>query len=590
MSSKPSKLSQFWHELKRRKVIYVITVYASAAFVIIELVNNLVEPLNLPSNLSTIVIVVLAVGFPLAIILSWLFDLTSEGVEKTKPLSEAETGDKAVVPNAWKIATIVSFAVIIGLVVLNLAGGLKQLQAGDIQSLVVLPFDNFTGDDQLEYFVSGMHASLIGDIGKISGLRVICKTSSNVYKDVDMSATEIASELDVDAVVEATVMCLGDSICVQFRLVSTFPEENQLWIAEYKEEKSQILNLYNRVTKQIANEVMIELTADEESLLSETMAVNTEAYDAYMKGIYYWDHLTSEGLQNAFEYFTIAIEKYPDWAPPYAGLAIVWGGRAQMGFASPEVAIPTAYENLNKALELDPNSVYSHYVAGLFAVWAAWNWEQGEQEFLKVLEIQPNNALCRAYYAHLLNILRRPEEALEQSMMSVDLDPLNPLIQGLYAALLVQKGDYEAAIAPAQKVLTLVPNHPLAFRVLRVAYYFTEDYSKSFELLIKMLPLEEDVISNIQNKFNEQGYFPALQEAVNAMETAAQQNFIQPLGVATYYLELKNTEKALEWIEKAFEGHDPEMPYISTYNAEYDQLYDHPRFIAIMEKMNLLPK
>ena len=396
MSGKPSKLSQFWQELKRRKVIHVITVYASATFVIIELVNNLAEPLNLPPSLPTIVIVVLAVGFPLAIILSWLFDLTSEGVEKTKPLSEAETGDKAVVPNAWQIATIVSFAVIIGLVVLNLAGGLKQLQAGDIHSLVVLPFDNFTGDDQLEYFVSGMHASLIGDIGKISGLRVICKTSSNVYKDVDMSATEIASELDVDAVVEATVMCLGDSICVQFRLVSTFPEENQLWIAEYKEEKSQILNLYNRVTKQIADEVMIELTADEESMLSETMAVNTEAYDAYMRGIYYWDHLTSEGLQNAFEYFTIAIEEDPDWAPPYAGLAIVWGGRAQMGFASPEVAIPIAYENLNKALELDPNSVYSHYVAGLFAVWGAWNWEQGEQEFLKVLEIQPNNALCRA--------------------------------------------------------------------------------------------------------------------------------------------------------------------------------------------------
>ena len=591
MSGNPNKLSRFWQELKRRKVIHVITVYASASFVIIELVNNLAEPLNLSPSLPTIVIVVLAVGFPLAIILSWLFDLTSVGVEKTKPLSEVEKGDKAVVPNAWKIATIVSFAVIIGLVVLNLAGGLKQVRAGDIQSLVVLPFDNFTGDDQLEYFVSGMHASLIGDIGKISGLRVICKTSSNVYKDVDMSASEIASELDVDAVVEATVMCLGDSICVQFRLVSIFPEENQLWIAEYKEEKNQILNLYNRVTKQIADEVMIELTADEESLFSETMAVNTEAYDAYMKGIYYWDHLTPEGLQNAFEYFTIAIEKDPDWAPPYAGLAIVWGGRAQMGFASPEVALPLAYENLNKALELDPNSVNSHYVSGLFAVWGEWNWEKGEQEFLKVLEIQPNNALCRAYYSHLLNILIRPEEALEQSRLSVDLDPLNPLIQALHAALLVQKGDYDLAIAPAEKVLTLVPNHPLAYRTLRIAYYFTEDYTKSFEILMQMLPLEEDVISNIHNKFNEQGYSPALQEAVNVMELAAQQNFIQPFQVAIYYLELKNTEKALEWIEKAFEGHDPDMPYISTYWAEFDQLYDNPRFIAILEKMNLpLPR
>ena len=151
MPQKPNKLSQFWQELKRRRVIHVITVYATAAFVIIELVNNLAEPLNLPATLSTIVIIVLAVGFPLAIILSWLYDLTSEGVEKTKPLSEVKEGEKPVVPNAWKITTYVSFIVIIGLVVLNFAGSNKLMKAGTIQSLVILPFDNYTGNDEYEY-------------------------------------------------------------------------------------------------------------------------------------------------------------------------------------------------------------------------------------------------------------------------------------------------------------------------------------------------------------------------------------------------------------------------------------------------------
>jgi len=133
MSGNPNKLSQLWQELKRRKVIYVITVYASAAFVIIELINNVLEPLNLPDRTPTIAIIVLAVGFPLAIILSWIFDLTSKGVEKTKPLTEIQEGIKQVTPNGWKIATIVSFVVIIGLIILNLAGGSKQLRAGDIQ-------------------------------------------------------------------------------------------------------------------------------------------------------------------------------------------------------------------------------------------------------------------------------------------------------------------------------------------------------------------------------------------------------------------------------------------------------------------------
>jgi len=139
MSEKPSKLSQFWEELKRRKVIYVITVYASAAFVIIELVNNVFEPLNLPDRTPTYAIIILAIGFPIAIILSWIFDLTPKGVEKTKPLTEGQQAGKSVTTNGWKIATYVSIAVIIGLIVLNLAGETKPLKAGDIQSLLILP-------------------------------------------------------------------------------------------------------------------------------------------------------------------------------------------------------------------------------------------------------------------------------------------------------------------------------------------------------------------------------------------------------------------------------------------------------------------
>ncbi len=157
MSYNPNKLSQFWQELKRRRVIHVITVYASAAFVIIELINNLAEPLNLPANLLTIVVIVLAVGFPLAIVFSWLYDLTSEGIEKTKPIKEVREGEKTVVPNAWRIATIISFVVIIGLVTINIVMGTRGLRSGDIESLMILPFDNFTGDDQLDYVAAGMH-------------------------------------------------------------------------------------------------------------------------------------------------------------------------------------------------------------------------------------------------------------------------------------------------------------------------------------------------------------------------------------------------------------------------------------------------
>jgi TolB-like protein len=588
MSDNPGKLSQFWQELKRRKVIYVITVYASAAFVIIELVNNVLEPLNLPDRTPTIAIIVLAIGFPLAIILSWIFDMTPKGVEKTKPLTGSQEGEKSVIANRWKIATYVSIAVIIGLIILNLAGGTKQLRAGDIQSLVVLPFDNFTGDDQLEYFVSGMHASLIGDMGKIGGLRVISKTSSNIYKDIDMSVPEIASELNVDAVVEAQVMCLGDSICLQVKVVSAFPEEKQLWIADYMVEKSQILNLYNRITKQIADEVMIELTADEESLLAEATTVDKEAYDAFLRGHYYWGgDLSEESLIKALEYLNIAIEKDPGWAPPYAGVAQVWAGLAQMGFASPEIAGPKIYENINKALELDPDFADSHFINGIIAVWTEWDWEKGEKEFLHALSINPNDAMSRIYYAHLLMSLQRPDEALSQGQRAVDLDPLNSLIQALYAVVLTDVGNWEVAFEYCEKSLALDPGSFFASNVMEIVAYHLERYEELFEAQKIYLPLDDNVMNDIEKIFNEQGFNMAFEEVVRQMELLAQNNYVPPVDMAIRYYLLNQHEKAMNWLEKGFELHDPNMPYIAVGFANLNELYENPRFLAILEKMNL---
>jgi len=573
MSGSRNKLNQFWHELKRRRVVHVITVYASSVFVIIELVNNLTEPLNLPSRLSTIVLIVLAVGFPLAIILSWLYDLTSEGIEKTRPFKEVQTGDKPLVPNAWKVATYVSFVVIIGLVLFNILGGAKEIHSGDIQSLVILPFDNFTGDEDLEYFVSGMHASLIGDMGKIGGLRVISRTSSNTYKNMDMSIPDIGSELEVDAVIETAVMCLGDTICVQFKLVGASPEEEQLWIGEYREEKSQILNLYNRITKQIANEVNIELSSNEERLLTDSRIVNKEAYDAFLRGYAFWGDLSEESLTKAWEYLNFAIEKDPGWAPLYAGLAQVWALRMQMSFTVPSIAIPKIRHNINTALELDPDFADSHFVNGIIAVWTEWNWEKGEKEFLKALAINPNDVMSRIYYAHLLIILQRSNEAMVQGQLAVELDPLNPLILALFSSILEDTHQYQAAYSYSEKAIEIDPENQFAQKRMRFDAFNIGDYEKAFEADKKFhLPFEEEEISSIDEVFREQGRFAAYEAIVVQFELKAQNSFV--------------SANTMAYIEKSFEMHDPSMPYIAT-RSRFKPLYDSPRFNDILEKMNL---
>jgi len=585
MSSNPSRLSQFWQELKRRKVIYVITVYASAAFVIIELVNNVVEPLNLPERTPTFVIIFLVIGFPIAVIMSWIFDMTPKGMEKTKPLMEGQQLESPGIQNRWKIATYVSIAVIIGLITLNLAGGTRQLKAGDIQSLLILPFDNLTGDDQLDYVAAGMHSSLIVDMGQVSSLRVISKTSARVYNNVDMSLPQIATEANADAVVEPTVLCYGDSVCILIKVITPFPEEKQIWMAEYKEEKSQIIGLYKRVVKQIADEVKVQLTPQEEQLLAKSKTINKEAYDAYLKGLYYWDQNTPEALQLALEYFNNAIEADPGWAEPYAGVAYFWVAIHQFSLAPSSVTIPNIYENLNKAIELDSNSGFVHYVNALVNGWTAWNWEKAEQEFLKVLEMNPNDAYGHMYYAHFLSCQRRIEDANSHCRIALDLDPLNPMIQALSTMVMANAGEYDEAISMAFKAMEVVPNLA-GLANLSAIYLFIDENRKSLELWTTMLQLDDDARNSILKIFDEQGKVAAVKEFINELQLATGDHF--PMELGQLHALAGDESMALYWYEKGYDTRHPMLPYINTvfgYGGPFK--IEDPGFDSLIVKMDL---
>ena len=454
----------------------MITVYASAAFVIIELINNLAEPLNLSPNLLTIMVIVLA------IVLSWLYDLTSEGIELTKALSEIrEEDEKTVVPNAWRIATIISFIVIIGLATINIAMGTRGLRSGDIESMVILLFNNFTGDDQLNWVAAGMHSILIGDMGKVTGLRVLGETTSNAYKNTDLTATDIAKKDNVDVLVEPTLTCYGDMVCLQVKAITPYPEEKVLWVGDYMVDKSQILNLNKRIISDVAHELKVNLTLQEETLLADSRIVDPEAYDAYLKGRSYLDRFNPEGWSVAIESFERAIEIEPDWAAPYVGLSEVGGYMNQRGFGSESDRLRMIYENLNKALELDPNSAEVHHKSAGNAAWTEFDWKKSEQEYLKAIELNPSYARSHSFYAHLLTILRRTDEALYHGKLSVELDPENPFTLGLYVVVLLHEGKCQEALFYTEKALSLDSDHPILNGKLSGVYECLGDYEKMYE-------------------------------------------------------------------------------------------------------------
>jgi TolB-like protein len=458
-----------------------------------------------------------------------------------------------------------------------------------IQSLVILPFDNFTGDEKLDYFVSGMHSSLIADIGKIGSLRVISTTTSDVYKNAHKSLPEIASELDVDAVVEAQVMCLGDSICLQVRVVRAGRKEKQLWVGDYKEDRRKILNLYNRITKQIADEVMIKLSPEEERLLSKSRTVDRQVYDAYLNSKFYWDDFSRESLNKALKFLNNAIEKDPGWAPLYDGLANVWMGIQQAGFESPSVTSQKVYENLKKALELDPDLSDSHFISGMMAYLIEWNWEKGEKELLKALAINPNDVFSRIDYAQLLSILQKPDEALKQGQLAIKLDPSNLLIQSLYSALLTSLGDCKGGLTYAEKAVAADPKNYLGNSVLESAAFQCKDYETTLKAGKYCLPIniEENAFKEIERIYHDQGFAAAYKEITSQMESFASNNPVSPMDMAVRYIFADLPDKAMDWLEKGYEIHDPNMPYITTHCYNLDPLFSNPRFLAIVKKMNL---
>ncbi|MDX2414567.1 MAG: tetratricopeptide repeat protein, partial [Bacteroidales bacterium] len=486
----------------------------------------------------------------------------------------------------WKIATYVSFVVIVGLLTFNIIGSSKHLRAGDIQSLLIFPFDNLTGDDQLDYVAGGMHAALIGDMGQISALGVISKTTASVFKTKNMSLSQIAKEINMEAVVEPSLMSYGDdSVCVQIRVITMYPKEKQLWVAEYKEEKSQILILFNQITKQIAKEMMVELSTDEKRRLDKMRTVDKEAYDAYLSSYEYWGDLSKESLDKAYEYLSQAIEKDPEWAPLYAGMAQVWVGRLQMGMVETTLGRQRLHENINKAFELDPDFPDSHFINGIISTWTDWNWEQGEKSFLKALAINPNDVMSRIYYSHLLSILQRPDEAQTHGKLAVELDPLNPLILGLYSAVLRHNGQFQKALEYAEKALAINPEHSFSISQLKQTLLSLEEYDKAFEYrkidLAKFFG--EELIQSFDLIFREEGYIAAEKEIVRQFELLAQERYVSPNVMASRHYSNKEYSKALDDLEKCYELHEPNMPYI----AGFVELHDSTRFIAIMKKMNL---
>jgi TolB-like protein len=474
---------------------------------------------------------------------------------------------------------------------LNVTGsGVQPVDVTKLEkSVAILPFINDSPDEENTYFINGLMEEVLNNLQKIKDLRVISRTSVEQYRNQTKPIPEIAKELGVNYIVEGSGQKYGNSFRLRTQLIMA-AKESHLWGESYQQKITQVEDIFriqSEVAESIAKELRAVITPEEKGLIEKVPTNELEAYDAYLKGQFHWRKLTPNDLSTAMQYFELAKEKDPNYAPAYAGISDVWQGRQQMGYISPNEAGPRAFEAVMKALELDPNRAEVHYTLGCMYTWGMWNWEAGEKAFRRAIDLKPAYPEARRHYSHLLNILGRPQEASDQIELAIKQDPVNPLSFSFYALNLIFFRQYEDAVNTAHKALEIDPTSNPAYSALSFGHYLLGNYSDAIDAYIKAVSsIGINVLHDFESKSESDNDFTGkLKQMAELMIDLRKESYVLPLLIAELFAMAGDNENALDWLEKGYEEHDPILPYLLV--PILDNLRDKPRFQEIARKMNL---
>jgi len=456
------------------------------------------------------------------------------------------------------------------------------------KSVAILPFKNDSKDKENTYFINGLMEEVLNNLQKIKDLRVISRTSVEQYRNQTKPIPEIAKELGVNYIVEGSGQKYGNAFRLRTQLIMA-AKETHLWGESYQKKINDIEDIFSvqtQIAESIAKELRAVITPQEKTLIEKVPTKAVEAYDAYLKGQFYWRKLTKNDLETALQYFELAKEKDQEYALAYAGISDVWIALQQMGYVSPDEAGPKAMEAIMKALELDSTLAQVHYSLALVRYASEWDWESGESEFLKTFAINPNYAEAHAYYSHLLNMVGRPKEAMEQIELALKLDPHNPLIKSMYGVDLTFVHRFDEAISVSLEALKMDPTNPVAFTALAVAFHSTGRLEEALESWKSYCcNTYKGIVHSFDQGYTKAGYIGAFNFEADTLAAQSKTTFVMPLDIAATYALGGNRKLAMEWFETGYEVHDPSLPYLLL--PVFDSLRSDSRFQEIARKMNL---
>lgn len=563
MSEKANNLMRFWHELKRRKVIHVIVVYATSSFVIIELINNIFEPLRLPNWTPTMVIIILAIGFPFAIILSWVFDLTQKGIIKTEPIETVKTNGKK---------------------------NLSTEQVSRLEnSIAVLPFQDMSPKKDQEYFCDGITEEIINALTNVTNLKVIARTSAFAFKNKYEDIRKIGRELYVENILEGSVRKAGKKLRITAQLINV-TDGSHYWSETYDREIKDVFEIQDEISLAIVDKLKVELVAEEKEKILKSHTNNIEAYNLYLKGRHYWhNHRTENGLAKAMDCFRKAIESDPDYALAYTGLADTYSASIDWGYLNPIETVPETKKLLSKSLELD-NSVAETYIGLIYPqAFFDMEWDKAEQSAKMALQLNNNSPSVHHFYAMYQMCQGNFDIALEHNRKARELDPLSVIFNFACGLIFYNSRQYEKSIEQYKKALALDNNfvlvHLWAIFPLFQAGQYEEIVSGYQKLLLHDIKTER-FAAKIQAITNESGIEGFLTWFIEEGIKLDMGIYNHAYWKAVSYSLIQKNDLAFEELENVMKVKSIRMNYINI-DPGLDNIRSDPRFTLVLKKLKI---
>jgi TolB-like protein len=590
----------FLTELKRRKVYRVAVAYAIVAWLLIQAASILFPTFEAPPWVMKVFVTAVILGFPVALILAWAFDMTPEGIRRAEEVAPKES--KTFKAGSKWTAIIVAAAVLAAaLLAFQFAQtrspvaepGKQSVPTATLdKSVAVLPFENSSSDPNAEYLAEGISEALINSLTELQELRAVARATAFHYRGKEVDPQRIGHELRVTTVLSGKIRQVQDALNVQVDLIDAATGA-QLWGQSYERKLSDVVAVKQAIAREVTEKLKLRLTGDEERRLVQRDTTNAEAYQFYLKGRYFWNKRTAEGLEKGINYFQQAIATDPGYALAYVGFADSYNFLGAFGIAvlTPKDAMPKAKSAAMKALEIDDSLAEAHASLAFVQLYYEWDWSGAEISFRRAIELNPNYAPAHQWYSHLLMSSRRTNEAISEAERAAEIDPLS-----LPASLNVgwQYGwsrQYDPSIEWLRKVLEIEPNFEQARWALGLAYEgkgMIKEAATEFQKAVDLSggnPVYEAALGRV---YAIGGNKPDAMRIQDQLEKESKSKYVSAYWMATLQVGLDEKDAAFQWLEKAYEERSGGMIWLGV-DPRMDGVRSDARFATLLDRVGLTP-